>query len=329
MKGYILKCRNIYTLRGGNMNIIVDGVKKEYRLQVEDVIYQIFKIAFPKGNRTIDEISIPSDFLEEINKEYRKEFPNIEYKLPSYSQVIGKTFNLEGHSKIILNNKHYEKGIVPKEVCLESFESQITTIYHELMHAKYYEKEYEIFKDYKDYRYPIDYILFKQSRSLYDEYNAVKKTAICFATKPHGCYINNLIKILTEEYIKINNVIAESYKENNLEKVKRTTISYVDEVKRYLSIVLAEIDALNLLIGSREEQISITDTGIEQTFMSKISLKINAKLKEVDEIPNEEDIVEMGGYIKEIYNKIGVNWYELGEGEHIYLTKQLNIMENS
>lgn len=306
------------------IKIILDGIIEECKFQVEDCVKQVFNIAFPEGNDTVDEICFPANLLEKINQEYRKEFPDYTYELPKYGDLAGKTFNVDGRTKIILNNKYYENGIIQKEVNQECFNIQISTIFHELMHAKYYIEIFKLLHDYKNYNYPVDKLLFHQAENLYDEYYAVNNTVRFFLGEGDIGIINEFINLLENEYKNKQIEIIECVANSDWKNVQKTAICYVDEVKRYLSMSLGIIDVINN-IETVEEYIKNINDRIHKTFIGDIFNKIHLLLKKVNGIPSESDIIIMSGYLHEIYQKFGVEWEEVpGKGDYVRLVKDIS-----
>lgn len=209
------------------MNILLSGIiekdKNLMKKQIEDMVSTIFK----DGLSNVTEINIPDDFKSTVNSIHKEKYPDELYFVEGEKNNLkGKTFNYEDGIRILLN-KDLQNGII------------LSTLYHELIHSKYY-------SDIKNYNYlkydPCDRI---EGFSFYfiDEYNAYKKTFIKYneVLEEYAGYVYDSI-YLCKDIGEYNHIINQL---NIFNKHMITDFDkYMYRVVAKLSIAMAILDVL-------------------------------------------------------------------------------------
>lgn len=281
------------------MNILLDGVIEEKREEVKDLIENIFSRVFNDEDIFfLEEINIPNDFSETINKTLKKYLINRVYESKGY-MVVGKTISQHGKSSILLNNNLYKNGIISSQEDEVKFFMQNLTIFHELMHAKIDSEIYRKFGHFEEYNDN-----FVKAFNLWDEYNAVKNTTEVCYHESQITYAEYLVKLVTNEYYNVKDVLKEVDK---YEDVYTIIWGYLDKVTACLVTVFGIYDGL---INRGEDYESYFNNEIERfksimntTFLKDIYDKIWVALKSINGIPDEDDIFRLEECLFEIVFK--------------------------
>ncbi len=253
------------------MEIYLDGVNKTDRNELSNIIINEIKSVFGQADTNIKEISIPSDFVEIVNRKYTRIRPGERYIYGNQTSTPARTFRVNNKCEIVLNSQYYNKD---KEYFL-------STIYHEIVHAKFYndisKNEYSNIREEK--RDNEDDLINVFTLKVIDEYNAYKKTFEKYPNIRDKYYLSYSIKLDT--YIR--DLEAQNF------DWFTNFIDYLNKVTTSLSIVLA----IWSTDKSKENEVLLQKCDVEELY----------QLLGNNEIPSDDNF----STIKKVVNKI-VYW---------------------
>ncbi len=270
------------------MELFLEGVPMREREYIKKCIKKMIEEIFEDANVNIREINVPLDFRAVVNSKHKRKFPQQEYISKNSNTTIAKSFKLDdNYVEIILN----------KNIYYQNQQKFFSTMYHELIHSKFYRDTKELgflninIEDVYESKQDLIKVF---SFIIIDEYNAYKETFIKYPEilNSYSHYFKNMDSFI---------LCLECYNYDLFDDA----VDYMNKMKSYLCIPLAIIEAVSFKGGLDNKKIfaeympcTYIDRLIEELYQLLQMFK--------NGIPNEEQFESMKEYILQIFNL--VNW---------------------
>ncbi|AKA71956.1 hypothetical protein [Clostridium scatologenes] len=323
------------------MEIILDNIEEKFKKNITTFILSMVKIVFQSEDiYGLRRIHFHENMIEMVKRYYLKKYGQ-QYIPSEYGDLRGKVISVNGLSDVYIDNRLFLRPVVDekcidelfekklidekgKNLLKELFHNQLKTLHHELIHAQDYNNYYKIYKDFNNYKYPIDVSIFQQSFNLWSEYSAVKKTSLKFYHESDLKDFDTFYELISDKYILQLDKIRKYVDKKQWKDIFISSILYISELCRFFSYVLGIMDAMEIINKKNNiEGLELFKENFIQILkancMGEELLKIWKILKDVDTVIMEKEVVNIGKYLELIYrNNLKIKWLREDNSKNPY-----------